>query len=56
MRTLYVIATAVLLGSLGLLEFATLPYFTRVAPTMSDAVSGYDADRPNSVPAFDEIP
>jgi len=53
MRTLYVIVTALLLGTLGLLEFATFPRFPLVAPTVSDAVSGYDADRPNSAGTFD---
>jgi hypothetical protein len=53
MRTLYVIVTALLMGTLGLLEFATFPRFPLIAPTVSDAVSGYDADRPNSVGTFD---
>ena len=44
MRTLYVVVTALLLASMGLLEFATFPRGPGVAPT-SDAVSGYEAQR-----------
>jgi hypothetical protein len=55
MRMLYVIVAALLLTSLGLLEFTTLPHFpvVPVAPTMSDAVSDNDADRWGSVGGFD---
>ena len=53
MRTFYLIATTLLLASLGLLEVATFPHLPVVAPTLSSTVSGYDVDVSSSVGALD---